>query len=394
MRTFTILNQRRVHAAIAVAALLVWLIVVQSIFLFVQRDTGERLGISLSAIMSSELNSSNFDFMTRSLMDLQRLGNVACAELILAEDPPIAIVKIGDVPCFADSAKFDFSGANVETEQVTASGKRYLVKMRTQNPQYFYIGLWMMRLLGACIIGITWLLFVSVRKKHEIEVEAKKSEANLAHRFAAQVAHDIRSPLSVLSIVGATLPTEFAKQAKLLKTASDRINAIATDVLESYRNTGTRANTWDLNEILVQLVEERNFTLPAQISLSLVPSGAQNCKISSISQSDFERIIANCISNSVDAIGRRSGAITISVLTCSETVAVTLADDGDGIPMSVLETLNSGHFDVTTKDSTSTDRGFGLGSSHARRVIQESGGKITYSSSPGHGTSVAITLLR
>ena len=67
-------------------------------------------------------------------------------------------------------------------------------------------------------------------------------------------------------------------------------------------------------------------------------------------------------------------------------VAITVRDDGDGIPPEELQRIFEHHFSTRTSGS-------GLGHAVSRRLIESWGGDIGVASAPGRGTEVRIELL-
>jgi hypothetical protein len=97
-------------------------------------------------------------------------------------------------------------------------------------------------------------------------------------------------------------------------------------------------------------------------------------------------VIENLIRNAVDAT-EGTGAIDVGVVATETGVEVRVADTGKGIPKSKWKEVFSPGF--TTKA-----RGWGLGLSLSRRIIETyHGGKIyVETSTPGLGTTFVLVL--
>ena len=78
----------------------------------------------------------------------------------------------------------------------------------------------------------------------------------------------------------------------------------------------------------------------------------------------FEWVIENLCKNAVDAMGGVSGTITLHVETIGERVIVEVSDTGKGIKKKDLRNVFKPGF--TTKS-----RGWGLGLSLAKRIVEE-----------------------
>ena len=101
----------------------------------------------------------------------------------------------------------------------------------------------------------------------------------------------------------------------------------------------------------------------------------------------FEWVIENLCKNAVDAMGGVSGTITLHVETIGERVIVEISDTGKGIKKKDLRNIFRPGF--TTKS-----RGWGLGLSLAKRIVEEyHNGKIFVKSSElSKGTTFRIEL--
>jgi signal transduction histidine kinase len=100
----------------------------------------------------------------------------------------------------------------------------------------------------------------------------------------------------------------------------------------------------------------------------------------------FEWVIENVCKNAIDAING-SGKIDIYISDHTQVVYVDIADNGRGVPKSKYKTIFKPGY--TTKE-----RGWGLGLSLSKRIIEEyHGGKIFVNDSElNHGTTIRIVL--
>jgi two-component system, NtrC family, sensor histidine kinase KinB len=103
----------------------------------------------------------------------------------------------------------------------------------------------------------------------------------------------------------------------------------------------------------------------------------------------FEWVLENLLKNAIDAIGSKNGKISISLYTNSDKseAYIDIFDNGKGL--SQKEKTNIFKPGYSTKK-----RGWGLGLSLARRIIEEyHGGKLFLKESrPGEGTTFKIVL--
>ena len=101
----------------------------------------------------------------------------------------------------------------------------------------------------------------------------------------------------------------------------------------------------------------------------------------------FEWVIENLSKNAVDAMGANGGQITLHVEETDDKAIIEVSDTGNGIRKKDLKNVFRPGF--TTKK-----RGWGLGLSLAKRIVEEyHHGKIWVKSTEiGHGTTCRIEL--
>jgi signal transduction histidine kinase len=98
------------------------------------------------------------------------------------------------------------------------------------------------------------------------------------------------------------------------------------------------------------------------------------------------RVLRNLVKNACEA-QPSGGKVRISTRggEAGGMVAITVADEGPGIPRDVQDRMFDTGF--TTKTS-----GSGVGLSVSRRVIEQHGGTIEVDSAPGKGTRITLRL--
>jgi CheY-like chemotaxis protein len=147
----------------------------------------------------------------------------------------------------------------------------------------------------------------------------------------------------------------------------------------------------DLGEVIQQVIElsraqvvERSHLSTAPVAIE--PSLPANLPRVRGSGSELRSVFLNLILNARDAMPR-GGTIRIDVGLQGESVAVTVSDEGTGIPERDLERIFDPFF--TTKGG----RGTGLGLSIARNVMRRLGGSISAANrAPGNdGAQFTLT---
>lgn len=226
----------------------------------------------------------------------------------------------------------------------------------------------------------------------------RSAEAIALSKLSAQVAHDIRSPLTALDSVLTDVSQIAEEKRILLRRSISRIRDIANNLLEKNRTakdtsqlneerTTSRLEVQMLSSHIEALVSEKRAQYSSQEKLDIDFSQGQQAykAFAKINSSDFKRILSNIIDNSAEAV-QGQGAIAVCLEIQNSEVVVRINDDGPGIPKDVLPLLTTEGFSYKKMG------GSGLGLFHARTTIESWGGKIAISSQENIGTSVEICL--
>lgn len=235
---------------------------------------------------------------------------------------------------------------------------------------------------------IVFSMFKEQESKKLQEINDARIDALLT--VSEKVAHDIRSPLSVINLIIDKAKFDDPEFKEIFNQAVGRIEETATKILTRYRTkTGSESETTeliDLENICSTIIKEKK-VLNANIIFELTLNG--NSKMAMGLKLDLERIVSNIIDNSIFALSKiEKPEIRISLNTHNEFVQLSIIDNGVGIPEQILKLLGSAR--VTTK--AETGQGNGIGLLHAKRVIERLNGKFEISSQENIGTTIKISL--
>jgi two-component system NtrC family sensor kinase len=205
-------------------------------------------------------------------------------------------------------------------------------------------------------------------------------------RIAAQITHEIRNPLSSISLNAEELG-ERAPQARDLCEAIvrevDRLTAITEEYLRFARLPKPQLQRADLNETVRDLLD---FVRPemdaANVEVELSLSQALPRVHADVAQ--LRQLLLNLVRNAREAMPG-GGTLRVSTRGGEGSVSIELRDSGHGIPRERLQRIFDPFF--TTKE-----RGTGLGLAMAQEIAQEHGGSLACESTPGQGTTFTLRL--
>ena len=215
---------------------------------------------------------------------------------------------------------------------------------------------------------------------------SKRAEQNRVWvGLSKETAHQLGTPISSLmawvEILRENYPDddlipEMDKDLKRLQLIADRFSKIGSLPEPVPVSLGTT---------LSHVVDYMDRRTSRRVVISV--SHTQGDQTVNLNASLFEWVIENLCKNAVDAMGGDGGKITITTGTSPKGVWIEVADTGKGIPKKDVGNVFRPGF--TTKR-----RGWGLGLSLAKRIVEEyhHGRIYVKSSEPGVGTVFRIEL--
>ncbi|MGB0279226.1 MAG: sensor histidine kinase [Flavobacteriaceae bacterium] len=245
-------------------------------------------------------------------------------------------------------------------------GNSKLINQLRYYPIAFYL---IVLFLG----GIVVAYYKSTQK-----VISNKLWTGMAKETAHQLGTPISSLLGWLTIleqhdIDKQILTQIKSDIKRLETISARFSKI-----------GSLPNKADmkLSTVVYDLVSYMEIRIPKGITLRVNESGHED--LVEINAELIAWVLENLIKNSIDSI-RGKGSITIDLIW-ENTATVMVRDTGSGIPKKIQKTIFRPG--VTTKK-----RGWGLGLSLAKRIVEQyHGGKLRLVESSEKGSTFEIQL--
>lgn len=384
-----------------------WIFLCQFMFYMIQKTYGEKQSQTFQSQLRQELDFSNFHYLSRSITDLSNSDTIKCATVERIKPDRLSIIDLKYMYWDCETSPFLLMGAPVSAELTSLNGDVYRFSFKTVNPGLFYVALWTMRLIGLLVFLLFGILINLRQRQMEIIHQNEKDTAAKISSAAAQVSHDIRSPLMALNVAISQSKGMDPRSRELIRNAANRINDIAYNLLVSSKNMA-HAGSSKLHEptvemipaIIEELLAEKRMELREHAGLriesDIVHAYGAFAKIVS---SDFKRMISNLINNSVDAIRNQSGnhseicgLIQLSVKTDPHGVVVFIRDTGPGIPESLLSKL--GMIQVSDGKEKSEASGLGIGTFQASQKLSEWGGRIHFSNEKVEGEGTNETNLK
>lgn len=229
----------------------------------------------------------------------------------------------------------------------------------------------------------------SYEELRETQAELVKKEKLAAlGEMSALVAHEIRNPLTAVRGFAQRVQRKIADQPALAQSLQividevDRLNRVLNDVLDFARRLEPRMGIHALNRLVADVVGLEGPVL-LERKIHLVTDCAPDLPPVRMDINQMRQVLLNLVANARQAIVQ-SGTITLRTRReAGGWQALDVIDTGSGMPPEVQAKLFTPFF--TTKL-----RGTGLGLSAAQRILDDHGGRITYQTELGQGTTFTL----
>ncbi|QAY67382.1 ATP-binding protein [Paenibacillus protaetiae] len=227
-----------------------------------------------------------------------------------------------------------------------------------------------------------------MRSRNKMEELLKRSEKlTIVGELAAGVAHEIRNPLTTLrgflQIQRQTSQMN-PEHTNLMLSELDRINLIVGEFLILSKPQATRFTSKDVRTVFGEVLSLLESEAHLRNVIFKTSFTNQAC-IVSCEENQLKQVFINVLKNAIEAMPSGGNVHIHIALKPEQLVAVTITDEGVGIPEDMLPKI--GQPFVTSKES-----GTGLGMMISHRIIQSHNGTMDIQSQLQVGTTVAIML--
>jgi PAS domain S-box-containing protein len=252
---------------------------------------------------------------------------------------------------------------------------------------------------------------IDEQKQRERELELTQEALRQSQKLEAigqltgGVAHDFNNLLTIIRSSADLLRRSDLPEDKrqryvgAISDTADRAAKLTAQLLAFARRQALRPEIFDVGSRIDAIADMLESVLEVRVTL-VRQNTCANCFVEA-DAAQFESALVNMVLNAQDAMAG-AGTITLgarpvenaaSVPTAagiaSDYIAVTVSDDGPGIPAELMNRLFEPFF--TTK---ALGKGTGLGLSQVYGFAKQSGGEVTVDSQPGAGATFTIYLPR
>lgn len=228
------------------------------------------------------------------------------------------------------------------------------------------------------------------------DITERKEAERLKQELFAMVSHDLRSPLTSVSMTlemldDGILGTLNERGAKLAGSANASIKSLMiliNDLLESERMAHLGMvldyEPTDLLEIIQQAID---YVTPEANSKKLDLTIEGSCSVAQLDPEKVRRVLVNLLNNAIKFSGKGTTITTFLAeipggLNGTDALEVRVCDEGPGIPPD-KQALVFEKFKQAGRRDEGEKKGSGLGLSICKAIVEAHGGVIGVTSDPG-----------
>jgi two-component system, NtrC family, sensor histidine kinase HydH len=218
-------------------------------------------------------------------------------------------------------------------------------------------------------------------EKRAKEIASAELQAEMS-RVSSELAHDLRSPLQVITnslFLMERKPgdtTYYPKIGEALKQATGLLDAFR----EYYRGHEVTLMKGNVNRLVENCFEDVKVPQGVTVTKNL----DQSIPDLMLDLGKIKRAFTVLIENAIEAMPE-VGSLTVSSKREEDKVVVAVSDTGGGIPEAIRGK-------IFTAFGAKKRGGYGLGLAAAKRIIEAHGGSIAFTTETGKGTTFTVSL--
>ena len=225
----------------------------------------------------------------------------------------------------------------------------------------------------------------------DVEEQLRRNEQLSAlGLLAAEVAHEIRNPLTVMKMLYHSLDLDFPnddprrEDARVLGEKMEQLDRTVDHIVNFARNAEPRMGPVNVPGLIDDLALLTRHKLHHH-RIELVREDAPNLPPVKADATQLSQAFLNLILNAAEAMPE-GGTLRITTRATEASLGITFADTGPGMSAEQRERAFTGML------STTKEKGAGLGLAIVNKVTEAHGGKVELESDPARGTEITILI--
>jgi signal transduction histidine kinase len=258
--------------------------------------------------------------------------------------------------------------------------------------QELFLRMALLVLMTVCCYGVQVLLERQRRALEEArEFALREGQLHSAGRLAAEFAHRIKNPLSIINNASFSLQralkagrTPSAEQIQIIQEEVERSDRIITEIMGYAQLSEGRVEKLDVIEEVERAIKQ-TFPPAAGYPVRICRHFDPKFPVLVMQRQHLFIIFLNLLQNAREALGEAGGQIDITARCIGDyQIEVIVADNGPGIPPDKVERVFEAYY--TTKE-----KGTGIGLATVKQNMGLYGGKVCLESELGKGARFVLT---
>ncbi len=228
----------------------------------------------------------------------------------------------------------------------------------------------------------------------------QKTIAQIKNDFVNNMTHELKTPITITySAIDALQTFNFVEQKETreeyftlcrqqLKHLSGLVEKILSMAVDERKNFRLQKETFQIRPVIESLTQQFRLKADKQVSCQV------NCQPEDLSvyadKLHFTNVISNILDNSVKYSGK-SVTISVQINRTEKGIRISLTDNGIGIATAQLSRIFERFYRVP-KGNIHDVKGFGLGLSYVKEVVERHDGSISVESREKEGSTFTILI--
>lgn len=245
---------------------------------------------------------------------------------------------------------------------------------------------------GLIIWGFSYTLMVILRQKKLAQVK---------NDFINNMTHEFKTPIATIAIANETLndpriyehPDKLKFYTNIIRDENQRMLRQVETVLQMAQidkgELVIKMEQVNLAEIIDSAIGSMKLTVEQRGGKIITSWNASNSMINA-DPNHLVNVIINLLDNA-NKYSPSAPEIKIEAFNSGNHIEVSISDKGIGIPRDILPRIFDNFFRVSTGNIHDV-KGFGLGLSYVKAIMDKLGGQIKVNSEPGKGSTFTLIL--
>jgi CheY-like chemotaxis protein/nitrogen-specific signal transduction histidine kinase len=232
-------------------------------------------------------------------------------------------------------------------------------------------------------------------KEYEERAAQAMKESRMKSLFLANMSHEIRTPLNAIEgfsrIMAETdSPEDRMGYMEIIESNNSRLLSLVNEILDLSRvESGeivVKKTPTDLSLLMTSIKQLFKFRCPETVNLNINRPGMSI--IMTTDENRLTQVFSNLISNSLKHTTKGDVNFGYRMKDEGDTIEFFVSDTGSGIDPDFIDHI----FETYASKDAENNKGYGLGLTLCKIIVEKMGGEIHVDSEQGVGTTFTFTM--